>query len=45
MKGREVVFITKSIVCHESSKDMGQFEFESLTAHCQNTEYVFNVEI
>jgi len=42
--GGEVVFIMKSIICHESSKGMGQFEDESLTAHCQDKGIVFNVK-
>jgi len=33
------------IIHHESSKGMGQFEDESLTAHCQNTGIVLNVEL
>jgi len=41
----EVVFIMKSIFHHESSKGMGQFEDESLIAHCQNARIVFNVEL
>jgi len=36
--GREIVFIMKSIVHYESSKEMGQFEDESLTTHCQKLE-------
>jgi len=42
--GGEVVFIMKSIVHHEFSKGMGQFEDESLTFHCQNTEIVLKLE-
>jgi len=34
----------KSIVHHEFSKDMGQFEDESLTSHCQNAGIVLETE-
>jgi len=45
MKDGEVVFIMKSIVCHEPSKDiMGWFEDENLTVHCPKVIIVFKVE-
>jgi len=31
------------IECHKSSKDMGQGEHVSFTAHCQNVGIVFTV--
>jgi len=35
----------KSIVHHESSKGMGQFEDESLATHCQDKGIVLIVEL
>jgi len=40
--GGEVAFIMNY---NESSKGKGQFEDESLSAHCQNARIVFNVEL
>jgi len=44
MKDGEVVFIMKPIVCQEPLKDMGYFEDESLTAHCQKVVIVFKIK-
>jgi len=41
---RKVSFIIKSVVFQAPSKDMGYFEDESLTTHCQNVGIVFKVE-
>jgi len=43
--GGGVIFIMESIVYHESSRGMGQFQDEILSAHCQNEGIVFNVEL
>jgi len=47
MWGREVVFIMKSVFCHEFSKGVGQFEDGSLQliTHCQDEEIVLNVQV
>jgi len=44
MKVGDVILKLKSLVHHEPSKNMGLFENESLTAHCQNIKIIFNLE-